>query len=420
MTDSHATDIIIIGAGLAGLSAAVTAQRAGFSVKVFESSSAVGGRIKTDVIDGFRFDHGFQVFNPAYPAAKNILNYEALALRSFSPGIKLLEEDSSRLFGNPLRDPQYALSFIKNLKNQGIQGATDLARFGAYAAACAAKKDSAVFDTSARSALLQAGMSPHFVDGTMAPFLTGVFLEPNLETSRRFLDFVLANFIKGVPAIPADGMQAIPHHLHSLLHSDVVQLNSGVHSISDNTVVTDSGGYKARTVIVATDQDTAQTWSGIKATGWRSVTTWYHAVDCAREQLADGQGRLTIDTVTNRGPVINSVPISHVAASYAPTGQHLISSSTLGTDTSLEMANSVKKHLGLMYGLDTSQWNNIAVYPIAKALPIATPPHITLANPQIAPNVYLAGDYTISTSINGAIESGVLAAKAALQNLRNK
>lgn len=416
---SEHTDVIIIGAGLAGLSAAITAQRAGLSVKVFEGHSSVGGRVRTDVIDGYTFDHGFQVFNPAYKAAKNLLNYDALALRSFSPGIKLLDENSSRLFGNPLRDPRYAGSLVSDVRAQGLKALKDLTAFGAYAARCAARNETAVFDTTARVALKQAGMSDAFIENTLSPFLAGVFLEPNLETSRRFLDFVLEHFIQGVPAVPADGMQSIPHQLAALLHSDVIQLNTWVHGVKDSHVTTDSGTHKARTIILATDQDTAAAWTGVPSTGWRSVTTWYHSVECAREQLADGQGRLVIDAVKNRGPVINSVPLSHVAASYAPSGQHLISSSVLGTDTSTEMANLVRKHLSTMYGMDTSAWKQLAVYPIAKALPISTPPHVAVSNREVRPNVYVAGDFTSTTSINGAMESGVAAAKAALTKLRS-
>jgi len=232
------------------------------------------------------------------------------------------------------------------------------------------------------------------------------------------LDFVMEYFIKGVPALPAEGMQAIPEQLATRLHNDSLHLNTWVHGIDGTHVSTDAGRQNARAVIVATDQDTASAWTGSENRGWRGVTTWYHVVEDARENLAGGKARLTIDSVMGRGPVINTIPISHVAATYAPAGKHLISSSVLGTDTSAEMSRAVLQHLAVLYGTNTSAWQNVAVYPVEKALPISLPPLVTEQSTRIRDGLFVAGDHMNTPSINGAMASGRIAAKAAIAELR--
>ena len=246
---SQSCDVLIVGAGLAGLSAAVTAQRAGFNVRVIEGSDAVGGRVRTDVRDGLHMDVGFQVLNPAYRSAKALLNYDSLGLRSFHPGILLIDHRGERQFGNPLRDISYGVEFLRNVRTTGLGTINDIARFGVYAGNASRDESPAVFESDARTALRSAGLSDEFIDSTIGPFLTGVFLEPDLVTSRRFLDFVLGYFIKGVPAVPSEGMQAIPQQLANLLHSDSVSINTWVHGIDGSSVHTDAGQIRGKALI---------------------------------------------------------------------------------------------------------------------------------------------------------------------------
>jgi glycine/D-amino acid oxidase-like deaminating enzyme len=417
---SEATDVLIVGAGLAGLSAGVTLQRAGFSVKIVEGTGAVGGRVRTDVRDGLRMDVGFQVLNPAYPASRALLNYDALSLRSFSPGIRILDADGERLFGNPLRDLTYAVDLLKTARKDGFKSLTDTTRFGAYAGNASREDAPSMFESDALTALRNLGLSEEFIDCTLRPFLTGVFLEADLTTSRRFLDFVVGYFIKGVPAVPAEGMQAIPQQLANLLHADSLALNTWVHGIDGTSALTNAGRIKARAIILATDQDTTAAWLGGVSRGWRSVTTWYHTTDMARAQLNQGKAQLTIDGVRGRGPVINTVPISHAAGSYTHSGVHLVSTSVLGTDSSEDMHQQVKGHLATLYGCDTSQWQLAGVYPVHKALPMTNAPFLEQNDASIGGNVYVAGDHLGIPSINTAMASGVRAAHNAIADLRKQ
>ncbi len=274
-----------------------------------------------------------------------------------------------------------------------------------------------LFDTDARTALKTAHLSDEFIDKTLQPFLTGVFLEPDLSSSRRFLDFVLKYFLKGNPTVPANGMASIAEHLANQLPTDSLLLGTWAHGLDGQSVKTDVGVLSAKHIIVATDQDTTAAWLGTQSRGWRSVTTWYHSTNMAREHLADGKALLHVDSA-KRGPVINSVPISHAAASYAPAGRHLISTSTLGIDTSTSREYEVRAQLAHIYEVDTKDFELVDVFAIEKALPISNVPLIQLSDFEVRSNIYVAGDTFTTPSINGAIESGQKVAQTIIAKTR--
>lgn len=410
------TDVVIVGAGLAGLSAAVTVQHAGFHPVIVEGSSTLGGRVSTQHIDGYTIDAGFQVFNPAYPAAKKLLNYEALNLQSFSPGVRIVGQNSETLLGNPLRDPSYIRSYAKTARAKGMSSLGDLFKFGTYAGLAASKSSPDMYDCSALEALQRAGMSDEFIHSTLKPFLSGVFLEPHLETSRRFLDFVLEYFIKGTPALPAKGMNAIAQQLATYLHTDSIRLNTWAHTVSKYSVTTDGGTINAAAVILATSQDTAHSWVETPHSGWRSVTTWYHTTS---EPVLNYRALLSVDG-QSRGPIINTVPLSNVAPTYSPSGKTLIASSVLNLDTSHDAERAVKAHAATIYGTNTDKWELVTVTPIEKALPAVTPPFVEHRSAVEINGVLVAGDHMTNPSINGAMASGILAGHAAVAKLRGR
>ena len=79
-------DVLIIGAGLAGLCCARRLAEAGVTFQIVEASDGIGGRVRTDEVDGFLLDRGFQVLLTAYPEARRVLDYSRLDLKPFSPG----------------------------------------------------------------------------------------------------------------------------------------------------------------------------------------------------------------------------------------------------------------------------------------------------------------------------------------------
>ncbi len=421
------TDVVIVGAGLSGLAAARQLSIFGFDVTVLESARRVGGRVQTDLHEsGALLDRGFQLYNPAYPEAARVLDHEALDLRPFSAAVIAATPHGHVKLADPRTIPGWALpsaswssgspisklAFVRYALAQSKRSAADISRHN---------------DQSALNALRNAGVSGSFLKEVIQPFLAGVFLEPELNTSSRFLDVVLKSFVRGTPAVPARGMQSIPDQLAAALPAGCLHLNTTVTSVTNDSVIADGKTWNAKAVILATDSSTAASLTDISVPAWNSVTTWYHLAPLAEaSELTDGRPVLVVNGggVEPIGPqsIINSVVMTHAAPEYAP-GHTLIATSALG----IHPANRpLLPALATLYSTDTSTWELIGHYPIPHALPTMSPPW-TLNQPttiQSTTNgsVYLAGDYRATSSIQGAMVSGRRAADsviAALHGIRD-
>lgn len=411
-------DVVVVGAGLAGLAAARQLSIFGADVKVVEASDTVGGRVRTDKVDGFTLDRGFQLYNPAYPEAARVLDHEALRLFALERGVDVVRTGRRGRTVVHLADPRSARNWHVSTLRPSVGTIRGKAAFAAYALK-AARLHGHEFDERpdepAQVALARAGIDATMIDEVIKPFLTGVFLEPHLMTSRRFMDAVLASFVKGTPSLPSEGMQSIPEQLHAALPDGVVQLSTPAVSIGSHHIETDAGRIEAQVVIVATDAPNAARLlpeTRITALG-NSVTTWYHAVPTNDlvEPLARGRSILTVDA-QRRGPVINTVPLSYAVPTYSPAGTILVSSSTL----SQANERDVRSHLTYLYGMDTTAWQLIDHYTIHYALPSMRPP-LRVSAPAQSGLVLLAGDHTATASIQGAMVSGRRAADQALDRL---
>ena len=418
VTNVSAVAVVVVGAGLSGLAAARYLTARGVEVTVLEASDGVGGRVRTDVVDGFRFDRGFQLYNPAYPEGARVLDHEALDLRPFIAGARIVVSRGGRRrverVADPRRQPSWALPSL--LAHIGSPLST--ARFGAYAVSRAVRSVESLLrdpDVTTEEALRRAGADRSLMERVLRPFLSGVFLESELSTSRRFLDVVLKSFIQGTPGVPALGMARIPEQLAAGLD---VRLGHRVASASARTVDVAGGDtHPADAVIVATDPASAAGLiADIPAPAARSVTTWYYRPTCAPEDLADGQAVLVLDG-DRRGPLVNTVVLTHAAPDYAPVGSTLISASALGVWDTPEHEQAVREHLGWLYDVPTRDWELLASYPIPYALP-AMPVPFELQRPvRAAGGLYVAGDHRDTSSIQGALVSGRRAAQALLTDL---
>jgi len=410
-------DVVIVGAGLAGLAAARHLSINGVQVAVLEADGNVGGRVRTDRVDGLTLDRGFQVFNPAYPEAARVLDCLALDLKPLAPGIgvRLAPNRLARL-GDPRKHLLWGLQALGTSTGSPLAKA----RFAKYAwsasRASIARMENAP-DVSALAALKSAGIDDALLQRVIGPFLTGVFLEPELITSRRFMDLVLRSFVRGAPSLPSSGMQALPEQLHAALPEGTVRLSTRVLKVNNKSVTTaDDGRVGARLAIIATDPSTAGSLiAGLSVPEGRAVTTWYHLADTASGDLANGDGLLLVDG-HRKGPVITTVVLTNAAPSYARPGQVLVSSSTLGLDTSHEAELTVRKHLAHLYGVPTSGWQEVAVYPIPYALPAMKAPFNSRQQIEFG-HVLVAGDHRDTGSIQGAMVSGRRAAQRALELL---
>ena len=410
--------VVVIGAGLSGLAAARHLTRHGVDVTVLEGSDAVGGRMRTDLVDGYRLDRGFQLYNPAYPEGARVLDHAGLDLRPFVAGARIVVSRGGRRHVDRVADPRRQPSWAVPSLMARVGSPLSTARFGVYAVSRAVRSVESLRrdpDITTEEALRRAGADSALMERVLRPFLSGVFLESELSTSRRFLDVVLKSFVHGAPGVPAKGMQRIPEQLAAGLD---VRLGHRVASASAQAVdVADGDVHRAEAVIVAADPSTAaRLIPDVVAPVGRSVTTWYYRPDCAPQALADGQAVLVLDG-DRRGPLVNTVVLTHAAPDYAPAGSALVSASALGVWTEPAQENAVRAHLEWLYGVPTRGWDLIASYPIPYALP-AMPVPLTFQRPvRTASGVYVAGDHRDTSSIQGALVSGRRAAQAVLKDL---
>lgn len=410
--------IVIVGAGLAGLACARILAAAGRSFTLLEASSAVGGRVRTDRVDGFLLDRGFQVFLPAYPEARRVLDYEALDLRPLYRGADVFVKDRFHRMADPLAHP---LTAIQNLRDQIISWKdkwTMLLLRKEVFGMREPPRDQPSMETE--DYLEKFGFSENIIEKFFRPFFGGVFLEKDLRTSAAMLQFLFAMFDRGGSALPAHGMQAIPEQLAMALPPGSLRLNSPVASVRAGEVTLDSGEVlHADHVIVAVSEEAAHrllpSADAVAPLPGRSTTSLYFA----SREMPPGDPILYLDG-DGRGPVNSVAVLSRVSSHYAPPGQHLISASIIGSPSSTELEEVVRAQMRGWFGdAVVARWRHLRTYQIRHAqsesrqLKLGSSPLPAV----IAPGLYRCGDWCEDVSINGALLSGRRAGEAVMKAL---
>ncbi len=266
-------DVVVVGAGLSGLVAARRLHRAGLDVQVVEAGDDVGGRVRTDLVDGWRLDRGFQVLNTAYPAVAAELDLTVLSLRELTRGALVHSDGRRHRLADPRRDPRGAVSTAVD----PLLGVRDKALLAALAARVSVGDGHRLVeaaDVPAAAALRDRGFSEAAVAGFFRPFFSGVFLEDELATSSRFLDLMLRMFVRGRSTVPARGMVEVPRQLAAGLPAGAVHLSTPAEGLTGTSVRTPAGTVRARAVVCATDATAAAGLvTGLADVPWRSVTT---------------------------------------------------------------------------------------------------------------------------------------------------
>lgn len=404
---SKQVEVAIIGAGLAGLACAIELQKNNIDFQIFEASDGVGGRVRSDVIDGFILDRGFQLYNPSYSEGKRLLNYEALDLKPFIPGVAIRDNKRLRIVVDPFRAKGFKLNLLKDIPGNPLSYLGLLRYFLSYLVTSDAQI-ATTKDISASDSLIRSGVRGNLLEKLLRPFLKGVFLESELKTSRKFLDVVLKTFLRGIPSVPAQGMQVISDQLASKLPMEKISLNTKIIKIKGNKLQTENEEIIAKKIVVATDPTTAISWLSLEEKIMHTVSTWYFKADQRVAELVKGKPILFVDA-SNNGPLTNAVVLTNAASSYAPSGQVLVSASAISPHQNADL-ESVKKHLSVIFGLDTNSWQLIKQYQIKEALPSMYPPFSLINSNQISEDLFVAGDHRATSSIQGALLSGTNAA----------
>ena len=399
-------DVVVVGAGLAGLAAAVDLQDAGLDVAVCEAGNAVGGRVRTDVVDGFRLDRGFQVLLPAYPAVRALPGLKSLRLQPFTRGVVAVGDDGRTELVPPWRGRSTDVArFV-------LRHPKDVAALAAFSVRDAVAPAKVLRSLPQRPTAEDLAVSDDVVRKVFRPFLAGVFLDGELQTSSRVFHLVWRSFLRGGGALPAAGMGALPHLLASRLRPATVRYGAAVAEVTDGGVLLRSGKkFAARAVVVATDGETAaRLVPGVQAPRWHSVTTYYYRL---ATPPPDTGGNLLVDG--GNGLLLNTAVISNVAPGYAPPGEALVAASVPERTDDTEPA--VRERLSRMYDTTTRDWDLLETYAIPRALPVMSPRHPLRRPVRLGTGRYVCGDHRDTSSIQGALVSGHRAAAAVLRDL---
>jgi phytoene dehydrogenase-like protein len=410
MASMDKRDVVIVGAGLAGLVAAGRLCAAGLDVLVLEAGDAPGGRIRTDAVDGLLLDRGFQLFNPAYPQAPHVFDLQALDLQPFRAGVVVALGQHRYLLGDPRRLPRATWSSLRAPVGS-VREKAALLRWALEVGYGPAGRIKTRPDSSFADELRRRGLDGQIATTVLQPFLAGVLGDLELTSSRRLVDLLMRAFVRGTPALPAGGMQALPDQLADRLPAGVLRLNRTVRSVRGDRVVTDDEDVSARAVLMAAGPRIGCELAGLPAPAMRSLTTVYHLAEVAPSSL----GILHVDG-SHRGPIVNTAVVSNVAPTYARQGA-LIASTIVGSDDSPATRAAVRAQAGLIYGVDPTRWQEVATYVIADALPAQLAP-LTLRSPiAIDGPLFVAGDHRDTASIQGAIVSGQRSSAAIWRHL---
>ena len=411
-------DVIVVGAGLAGLTCALRLQEEGLQVKLLEATDRVGGRLRSDREDGFIFDHGFHVFLTAYPEIKEWLDEPGLQLRAFKSGSFIRYRGRVSRISDPWRDPNGILGTLLS----GAGSLRDKFNIGKYRKDVLASDLKQIYfseNISALESLRNRGFSRRIIERFFRPFFGGIFLETELKTSRRVMDFVFKMFSEGDAALPKRGIAAIPEQLEARLKPEVLSLKTEVFEIEPGRVELAHGdSLTAGSIAVAVPFSVVGTLvKGMvfPRRSWQGTTCLYY--EAPRSPLAEpmlylnGEGEGLINSIC--------VP-SDVQPSYAPEGKSLISVSIIGDYAEKEIRGKVEPDLREWFPDDFPDWNFLRSYSIPRALPrqFVSDMEPVERIEALEPGFYMCGDHRQTSSIQGAMASGRRTAEALIKERR--
>jgi phytoene dehydrogenase-like protein len=413
-TNDQSADVVVIGAGLSGLCCARRLIEKGVSCRILEASDDVGGRIRSEIVDGFTLDRGFQVFLTAYPEAQRVLDYDALGLGKFEPGALIRYRGRFHRFADPWRRPRWAAESML----APVGSLSDKVRIGRLRRRLMHSELSTIYrrpEKTTLNALREFGFSQRIIDRFFRPFFSGVFFESDLYTSSRMFEFVFKMFAMGDTALPAGGMARIPRQLAASLPPDTIQFGRRVVAIDEGSV-TLLGGERisAKAVVVAVERGAAaRLTNAIPLREDNGTLCLYFAAP--KPPIEDPTLVLNGD---GEGPVNNLCVPSQVAADYAPPNQSLVCVSVPQhfEQAAAGIVESVLRQCHDWFGAQVHCWRHLRTYRIAHATPALIPPALDpVEKPvRLSPSVYVCGDHRETASMNGAMRSGRRAAEAYL------
>lgn len=412
--------VLVVGAGLSGLCCARAVQRLGGEAHLYEASDGVGGRVRTDRVNGYLLDRGFQVMFTAYPAICAEIDLDALKLHNFEPGAIIYRDGLRHVLADPIRSPGRALeaatsSLIPMPDKLKVLQLTNHLR------GMSVEQIFALPDQTMEKYLREFGFGDEFLERFITPFYGGIFLERALETTARMFAFVFKMLAEGHTSLPEQGMGAIGAQIAADLAPNSLHLNSPVRELTRQgervTGIRLEDGTKidGDIVVVAVEADKAA-----KLTGLPIDVTWRVSTDVTFALPESLYPDRLIALHADEGMLVNNfAQITNVARSYAPAGMELLSATILGSPglTDAETAEQAKREIAAHFPRShRDTWELLRVYRVPWAQ-FAQPVGVFDGLPKQrtgTPGLILAGEYTSSSSLHGALEAGRKAAELAV------
>ena len=406
-------NIHIIGAGISGLIAAQVLENYGYAPTVIEATDRVGGRVKTDRVNGYQLDHGFQVLLSAYPAAQKYLDYEALDLQPFLPGASIFKSSKQKIIGDPLRN----LSLLFPTLFSGIGTFSDKFKILKLNQKLKKKTLQAIFSETEQSTLgylEKLGFSNGIITDFFKPFFSGIFLETQLETSSRMFEFVYKMFGEGQATLPKAGIEAIPKQLLTNLKTTSFRYNTKVESLKDGEITLKDGTkLKSHYTIVATEASGLISNLKQQSTAWKSCVTLYFETN---SRVIDQK---LIGLIPKSGAFINNVFYNTSLETDTDPQNELLSVTVIDTQglSNASLIEAVKTELNECCGITAT--NFIKLYNIPKALPKLRDLkyEMTPSETRLTDSLFLAGDTQLNASLNAAMISGERAALGVIASI---
>ena len=417
MSSGTPKPVLVVGAGMAGLACALRLQEAGYEVQIYEASDGVGGRVRTDRVDNFLLDRGFQIYLDTYPETGNLLDLAALDLKSFEPGALVYRDGKLHRLMDVFRRP----ASIWVSARAPIGNLADKLRVACLRTKIALKsfqKIASDKDQTTEAYLKAFGFSAPMIDRFFRSFYGGIFLERDLRTSSRMFEFTFKLFARGSATLPAKGMGEIPNQLAGRLNPGSIHLNQSVESVTAHSITLEKDiKIEGGAVVVATESSAAQKLIPkfeASTPQWRYVTNLYFDAD----QSPINEAIICLNG-SGRGIVNNVCVLTDAAPTYAPDGEALLSVSVIGIDQDENLVQSVRKELGEWFGAAAFTWRHLRTDTIKEALPEQVPNGQQAGFVETA-GVFVCGDHLSSASIEGAVVSGQKAADAVIRRLDKK
>lgn len=403
-------DVIVVGAGVAGLTAAARLVEAGLAVLVLEASDRVGGRAGTDEVSGFTVDRGFHLVSTSEHG-----DDPKLDLGAFAPGIDVQLDGKRLRFGNisPGRPAD------RTTVRAPLGSPADRARMAGWLARLVGSATEGVLAGPERplaDLVAELGLSRRVAEGFLRPYLEAFAGEPDFALSAKAAELALRQLVRGRWALPARGIAAIPQQLADLLPVGTVKLGTEVLVVQANGVVTADEVLRSAAVIVATDPARAvELLPGLREPKLRAVTTFHHVAELPRPR---SEAAVVVDA-DPRSPVARTAAVSHAVPSRSPDHRTLISTNVAGHTAvrTSELEAAVRARLGELYAADSDRWECLAVHHFPHAVPAMHSPHNFRRPVRLIHGLYVCGDHRDTAGIDGAIASGRRAARSVLADL---